>query len=101
MAGKLTARQAELLAAVARGEVAHRYHLKCGWAARWYLLNGDRMTSSGPGGGMGVNVNVATLTLVERGIIARQEGPRPYADHPYVLTDAGRKALDGNGSTDG
>ena len=90
---KLTAPQTELLAAIGRGEVAHRYHFKCGWAARWHTLNGQRLTSSGPGGGMGRCVDAATLALIERGLAVRQEGPRPYADHPYALTDAGREAI--------
>ena len=93
MPNTLTARQAELLAAIGRGEVAHRYHLRCGWAARWHTLHGRDLKSGGPGGGMGRNVNAATLALIERGLAVRQEGPRPYADQPYVLTDAGREYL--------
>lgn len=93
MADVLTASQAELLAAIGRGEVADRYHLKCGWATRWYLLNGQRITSGGWGGGMGRNVTAAVADFAERGLAVRQEGPRPYADHPYVLTSAGREAI--------
>lgn len=85
----LTAKQAELLAAIGRGEVADRYHYHCGWATRWYLLHGRRITSGGRGGGMGRNVTASVRGLVERGLAVRQEDPRPYADHPYALTEAG------------
>lgn len=103
MADILTAARAELLAAIGRGEVADRYHYRCGWATRWHLLNGKRITSSGRGGGMGRNVTAFTSVLVEAGLAARQDGPRPYADHPYVLTDAGREAITRalTGGTDG
>jgi hypothetical protein len=85
--------QAELLEAIGRGEVADRYHFRCGWAARWHLLHGRRISSGGRGGGMGRNVTASVAVLVERGLAVREEGPRQYADHPYVLTGAGRAAL--------
>ena len=50
LADKLSPKQPELLAAIGRGEVAHRYHYACGWAARWHTLNGRPLRSSGRGG---------------------------------------------------
>jgi hypothetical protein len=89
----ISAPQAELLEAISRGEIADRYHFRCGWAARWYCLHGRDLMSGGRGGGMGRNVTASVAALVMHGLAMRREGPRQYADHPYALTGAGREAL--------
>ena len=86
-------RQAELLAAIARGEVADRFHYQCGWATRWHTRDGLPHTSGGPGGGMGENVTTTVRVLTRDGLAERADGARPYADRPYRLTVAGQARL--------
>ena len=91
-------RRTELLTAISLGEVADRYHYRCGWATRWHTRDGRRVASGGRGGGLGENVTAAVSALVADGLAERADGPRPYADHPYRLTDAGRNHVLGTSS---
>jgi hypothetical protein len=98
-AAKEEADRAELLAAIARGEVADRYHPRYGWAARWHTLNGEPLRAPGrPGGALGRSVSAAAAVLVRRGLAVRTVSLTPARVsggtwRPYRLTPGGVAAL--------
>ena len=100
-AAKAQAEAGELLAAIERGEVAHRFSPPSeSWAARWFTRDGQPIVSDGPDGALGRNVTQTAAALVRRGLAKRAPAPPPgvdsdtqYADRPYLITSSGRESL--------
>jgi len=85
---------AQLLAAIARGEVALISHPRHGPAIRWHTRYGQRRTSRGQGGDQGMNVTAAASALVNRGLaVLAAEGQGYGPGRPFMLTAQGLELL--------
>jgi hypothetical protein len=91
-------RPAELLAAIARGEIADRFHPDLLWTARWHTEYGQPVTTATRvGGRLGRNVTARMAALVGGGLAGPARSCLPDGSIPYELTAEGTAALSAAG----
>lgn len=87
-------RPAELLAAIARAEIADLFHPDLLWTARWHTEYGQPVTTATRvGGHLGRNVTAGVAALVSKGLAGKAQACVSDSWIPYELTAEGTAAL--------